>query len=113
MSDTHTYQWLVIHNKASITSLSLATLKENLRKTGKPGVDQGVIDIINTDGHKNPFALTPLRVDKISSGNTKVGISALHWSTADDAVAWSKTGEGSAFLRDNHDAFLIAIPKAN
>lgn len=113
MSDSHTYQWLVIHNKESMTSLSLATLKDDLLATGKAGTDQGVIDIIAKVGPEASLTLTPLRVEKISSGNTKVAVSKLHWATVDDAVKWSTSADGKAFLRENHDAFLIAIPKAN
>ncbi len=113
MSDSHSYHWLVIHDKASITSLSLAIMQENLKKTGKPETEQGrIIEIIAKGGPKSPVSPTPLRVPNVSSGNTKVAISELQWPTADEAIAWSQTAEGKAFLRENHDAFLIAVPKA-
>ena len=112
MSNSHTYHWLVIHDKASITSLSLAIMKENLVKTGKADPDTGRInDIIAKGAPIHATDLTPLRVENISSGNTKVAIAERPFGNAEEAIAWAKTIEGSAFLRENHDAFLIAVPK--
>lgn len=113
MSDTHTYHWLVIHDKASITTLSLAIMKESLERTGKPGTDTGrIIEIEPPGGLIRPKGPTPLRITNVSSGNTKVAIADRQFADIESAIEWSKSPDGISFLREHHDAFLIAVPKA-